>query len=100
MRAYGALLWSLGRVMNIPDVMWVYIGSFNDKSINDVAIGPIGKDLFEKEQEDLLSDLKSYLIVDICKGGCLIIQAFGLFFEKLAAKIIKLLVGVLQHCHW
>jgi hypothetical protein len=32
--------------------------SFNDKPMNDSAVGPIGKDLFEKEQDDLLCDLK------------------------------------------
>lgn len=65
MRVYGALMWSLGKVLNTPEVMRVYIGSFNDKPINEAAIGPIGKELFEKEQEDLLSDLK-----DIPKKAC------------------------------
>ncbi|KAK9089770.1 hypothetical protein Scep_028852 [Stephania cephalantha] len=39
--------------------------SFNDKPVNEAAIGPIGKELFEKEQDDLLSDLK-----DIPKKAC------------------------------
>ena len=26
MRIYGALMWSLGKVLNIPEVMRVYIG--------------------------------------------------------------------------
>ena len=39
--------------------------SFNDKPVNESATGPIGKELFEKEQEDLLSDLK-----DIPKKAC------------------------------
>ncbi|XLT00010.1 hypothetical protein HN51_049361 [Arachis hypogaea] len=65
MRVYGALMWSLGKVLNTPEVMRVYIGSFNDKPINDAVSGPIGKELFEKEQEDLLSDLK-----DIPKKAC------------------------------
>lgn len=39
--------------------------SFNDKPINEAAIGPIGKDLFVKEQDDLLSDLK-----DIPRKAC------------------------------
>lgn len=59
MRVYGALMWSLGKVLNTPEVMRVYIGSFNDKPVNEAAVGPIGKELFEKEQEDLLSDLKN-----------------------------------------
>ncbi|XP_020265550.1 EH domain-containing protein 1-like [Asparagus officinalis] len=65
MRVYGALLWSLGKVLNTPEVMRVYIGSFNDKPVNEAAIGPIGKELFEREQEDLISDLK-----DIPKKAC------------------------------
>jgi EH domain-containing protein 1 len=39
--------------------------SFNDKPIHERAIGPIGKELFEKEQEDLLADLK-----DIPRKAC------------------------------
>ncbi|KAF5730526.1 EH domain-containing protein 1 [Tripterygium wilfordii] len=59
MRVYGALMWSLGKVLNTPEVMRVYIGSFNDKPVNEAAVGPIGKELFEKEQDNLLSDLKA-----------------------------------------
>lgn len=33
--------------------------SFNDKPINQAAAGPIGSELFEKEQDDLLTDLKN-----------------------------------------
>ncbi|PIA38347.1 hypothetical protein AQUCO_02800200v1 [Aquilegia coerulea] len=39
--------------------------SLNDKPVNEALIGPIGKELFEKEQDDLLSDLK-----DIPKKAC------------------------------
>lgn len=31
--------------------------SFNDKPVNEAVIGPVGKELFEKEQDDLLLDL-------------------------------------------
>ncbi|XP_023636462.1 EH domain-containing protein 2 isoform X2 [Capsella rubella] len=65
MRVYGALMWSLGKVLNTPEVVRVYIGSFNDKPINEAAVGPIGKELFEKEQNDLLADL-----MDIPKKAC------------------------------
>lgn len=65
MRVYGALMWSLGKVLNTPEVMRVYIGSFNDKPVNENISGPIGKELFEREQEDLLADLK-----DIPKKAC------------------------------
>uniref|UniRef100_A0A5B7AY70 Putative EH domain-containing protein 1 n=1 Tax=Davidia involucrata TaxID=16924 RepID=A0A5B7AY70_DAVIN len=65
MRVYGALMWSLGKVLNTPEVMRVYIGSFNDKPVNVAITGPIGRELFEKEQDDLLTDLK-----DIPKKAC------------------------------
>ncbi|KAK4491748.1 hypothetical protein RD792_002523 [Penstemon davidsonii] len=65
MRVYGALMWSLGKVLNTPEVNRVYIGSFNDKPMNEDAAGPIGRSLFEKEQNDLLTDLK-----DIPKKAC------------------------------
>lgn len=48
-----------------PDVFFCCHSSFNDKPINEGAIGPIGKELFEREQEDLLNDLK-----DIPKKAC------------------------------
>ncbi|XP_045814606.1 EH domain-containing protein 1-like [Trifolium pratense] len=65
MRVYGALMWSLGKVLNTPEVVRVYIGSFNDKPINEGFVGPLGQELFEKEQNDLLSDL-----VDIPRKAC------------------------------
>jgi EH domain-containing protein 1 len=65
MRVYGALMWSLGKVLKTPEVMRVYIGSFNDKPINENQVGPIGKVLFEQEQNDLLDDLK-----DIPRKAC------------------------------
>lgn len=39
--------------------------SFNDKPIDAEAVGPMGRDLFEREQNDLLNDLK-----DIPKKAC------------------------------
>ncbi|CAN4117812.1 unnamed protein product [Withania somnifera] len=59
MRVYGALMWSLGKVQNTPEVSRVYIGSFSDRPINEDLTGPLGKELFEKEQNDLLTDLKN-----------------------------------------
>ncbi|KAL1334537.1 hypothetical protein HN51_063460 [Arachis hypogaea] len=65
MRVYGALMWSLGKVLNTPEVVRVYIGSFNDKPIQEGFVGPLGQELFEKEQNDLLADL-----VDIPRKAC------------------------------
>ncbi|XP_019169144.1 PREDICTED: EH domain-containing protein 1-like isoform X1 [Ipomoea nil] len=64
MRVYGALMWSLGKVLNTPEVVRVYIGSFNDKPVKEDT-DYMGKDLFEKEQDDLLEDL-----IDIPKKAC------------------------------
>ncbi|GAV61224.1 Dynamin_N domain-containing protein/EF_hand_5 domain-containing protein [Cephalotus follicularis] len=65
MRVYGALMWSLGKVLNTPEVVRVYIGSFNDKPVDEAVIGPMWQELFEKEQDNLLMDL-----VDIPKKAC------------------------------
>ncbi|XP_073302445.1 EH domain-containing protein 1-like isoform X1 [Primulina huaijiensis] len=65
MRVYGALMWSLGKVLNTPEVVRVYIGSFDQKPVNEAAVGSVGKELFEKEQDDLLQDL-----IDIPKRAC------------------------------
>ena len=45
--------------------MFAFYSSFSDKPINEAATGPIGRELFEKEQDDLLADLK-----DIPKKAC------------------------------
>ncbi|MFS8015560.1 putative EH domain-containing protein [Helianthus anomalus] len=65
MRVYGALMWSLGKVLNTPEVTRVYVGSFNDKPVNKESLDSMGKELFEKEQDDLLVDL-----MDIPKKAC------------------------------
>ncbi|KAG8058151.1 hypothetical protein GUJ93_ZPchr0002g26387 [Zizania palustris] len=90
MRVYGALMWSLGKVLNTPEVARVYIGSFNDKPVSESAVGPIGKDLFEKEQEDLLCDLK-----DIPKKAC--DRRVNEFVKRArAAKIHAYIIGHLK----
>lgn len=55
MRVYGALMWSLGKVIKTPEVTRVYIGSFWDQplSIDD------NRRLFEAEESDLFNDLQS-----------------------------------------
>ncbi|XP_073124847.1 EH domain-containing protein 1-like [Henckelia pumila] len=90
MRVYGALMWSLGKVLNTPEVMRVYIGSFNDKPINEATAGPVGKVLFEREQDDLLSDLK-----DIPKKACA--RRINEFVKRArAAKIHAYIIGHLK----
>jgi hypothetical protein len=47
------MMWALGKVVNTPEVMRVYVGSFWDYPILDVEF----KRLFEAEHNDLLHDL-------------------------------------------
>lgn len=55
MRVYGALMWSLGKVLHTPEVTRVYIGSFWDKPLSHTD----NRCLFEAERQDLLNDLQS-----------------------------------------
>ena len=57
MRVYGALMWSLGKVVNTPEVLRVYVGSFWDQPY--AAAGRSNSELFDREANDLLSDLRS-----------------------------------------
>lgn len=54
MRVYGALMWSLGKVLGTPEVIRVYIGSFWDKPRHHYE----NQALFEAEHEDLFSDIQ------------------------------------------
>lgn len=55
MRVYGALMWSLGKVLNTPEVARVYIGSFWDEPLRY----DVNRKLFEDEEYDLFKDLQS-----------------------------------------
>ncbi|XP_068212195.1 EH domain-containing protein 3 isoform X1 [Palaemon carinicauda] len=55
MRVYGALMWSLGKVLNTPEVARVYIGSFWDQPLRY----DVNRKLFEAEEQDLFADLQS-----------------------------------------
>ncbi|XP_052324697.1 EH domain-containing protein 2-like isoform X2 [Oncorhynchus keta] len=55
MRIYGALMWSLGKVFNSPEVVRVYIGSFWSEPL----LVPDNRRLFELEEEDLFSDIQN-----------------------------------------
>lgn len=58
----------------LPD----FDSSFNDKPVNEAAIGPLGRELFEREQDDLLADLK-----DIPKKACDRRVCFPIFWMSL-----------------
>lgn len=53
MRIYGALMWSLGKVMNTPEVCRVFMGSFWDKPLQHSE----QKALLQQEEMDLLNDI-------------------------------------------
>ncbi|KAG5189289.1 P-loop containing nucleoside triphosphate hydrolase protein [Tribonema minus] len=53
MRVYGALMWSLGKVMQTPEVCRVYIGSFWDAPLANLENAL----LLEREKRDLIEEL-------------------------------------------
>ncbi|KAI8638659.1 P-loop containing nucleoside triphosphate hydrolase protein [Parasitella parasitica] len=56
MRVYGAMMWSLGKVVQTPEVMRVYLSSFwSEKPTNCFEDC---RELIEAESKDLLMDLK------------------------------------------
>ncbi|CAH2985757.1 unnamed protein product [Chilo suppressalis] len=55
MRVYGALMWSLGKVLQTPEVARVYIGSFWDQPLRY----DVNRKLFEDEEQDLFRDMQS-----------------------------------------
>lgn len=55
MRVYGALMWSLGKIINTPEVVRVYIGSFWAQPL----LVPDNRKLFEAEEQDLFLDIQT-----------------------------------------
>jgi EH domain-containing protein 1 len=55
-RIYGALMWSLGKVIKTPECVRVYIGSFWDEPLK---CNEWSRQLLQKEMADLLNDLKN-----------------------------------------
>lgn len=58
MRVYGALMWSLGKIIDTPEVMRVYVGSFWKPDSEHINI-LFNQELIETEHADLLRDLKN-----------------------------------------
>lgn len=55
MRVYGALMWSLGKVLKTPEVMRVFIGSFWDQPLLHTGNAA----LFSAEESDLMTELRA-----------------------------------------
>ena len=55
MRVYGALMWSLGKVLGTPEVNRVFIGSFWDRPFQYDEM----RKLFEAEHEDLFNNIQT-----------------------------------------
>jgi len=55
MRVYGALMWSLGKILKTPEVCRVYIGSFWNQPLHFDD----NRRLFELEATDLFNDLQN-----------------------------------------
>ncbi|RKP23691.1 P-loop containing nucleoside triphosphate hydrolase protein [Syncephalis pseudoplumigaleata] len=56
LRVYGALMWSLGKVVNSPEVMRVYLGSFWSEPPHSRYDDC--REIIEAEQRDLMKDLE------------------------------------------
>ena len=64
LRVYGALMWSLGKVIQSPEALRVYLGSFWDQPLQHQD----NAELFEMEERDLMRGLYSkYRIIKSIK---------------------------------
>lgn len=55
LRVYGALMWSLGKVVRTPEASRVYLGSFWDSPLKSAE----NRGLFQREKADLLTEMMS-----------------------------------------
>jgi len=55
MRVYGALMWSLARILQNPEVCRIYVGSFWNQPLQYSG----NRELFEMEEEDLFNELQA-----------------------------------------
>jgi EH domain-containing protein 1 len=55
MRIYGALMWSMGKIVDTPEVLRVFVGSFWDHPLDHDDCAK----LFEAEEADLMADFRA-----------------------------------------
>ena len=55
MRVYGALMWSLARILQNPEVSRIYVGSFWNQPLQYTG----NMELFEMEEEELFDEMQS-----------------------------------------
>ena len=88
-RVYGALMWSLGKVLKSPEVPRIYIGSFWNQPLRF----EYNRKLFEAEKHDLLKvifnatykyhRLKQFLLLKTFKKLPQILITMFIFFHLL-----------------
>lgn len=88
-RVHGALMWSLGKVLDTPEVTRVYVGSFWDEPLQNTEL----QALFEREQDDLYRHIEQLprsssvqKINDLSKRARLV-KAHALLMEYLRQKM-------------
>lgn len=89
LRVYGALMWSLGKVISTPEVIRVYIGSFfedlNDKNPEYFQA------LIEKEHEDLIGEIEKL------QKSALLRKVNGIVRRARIAKVHAFIIGHLKN---
>jgi len=86
MRVYGALMWSLGKVITTPEVPRVYIGSFWDQPFRYNE----NRKLFEAEAQDLFDDLQTL------PNNCALRKLNDLIKRARLAKVHALIISKLH----
>ncbi|KAL3309614.1 3-hydroxyisobutyryl-CoA hydrolase, partial [Cichlidogyrus casuarinus] len=85
MRVYGALMWSLGKILCTPEVARVYMGTFWDHPLQFET----HRKLFELEENDLLSDIRRL------PGNAALRKLNDLIRRARLAKVTFISIGIL-----
>merc|ERR1711970_531525 len=86
MRVYGALMWSLGKVLVAPEVPRVYIGSWWDGQLGNASF----RTLFELEEQDLFKDFR------LMPRSAALRKLNDLIKRARLARVLALIVGELH----